>query len=437
MSVRNYLFIGAALVILGACQNKIRQVVPRVDNPITITSPTPEATLVKVNLNDAQRAFTHVGNAFALQCLKNLYIQQPGGLVFSPLSLQYVLALVANGTAGITTSEIMAALGWEGDLNSLNAYYNLLLNELPALDESVQIKLSDAIIVQEDFPVKASFQKLSESIFYAPVERINMLQPELTLARVNEWAYRNTNGIIYPFLRENDIPENVLVIILNALYFKAKWSPDGQTPMFKSDLILHSQPFYCEDGTIGNVDYLVSSRHFRYGRLGNSGVVELPYSDGKYAMYIILPDEGESGGVNQLVSALSSESMASAFQSMTEDALVNLRLPKFEQSSELELSSLLKVQGITRVFAPGGADFSNFVSDSGTELYLSSVLQKSRIAVSEWGTEAGSVTSAEIASVEGSNQPQEIDFFANRPFVYCVVEKSTGIILFEGIFAHP
>lgn len=435
--MKHFLFIVASLVILRACQNKIGQGIPKVDNPITITSPTPEATLSKVNLNNAQKAFANISNAFALQSLKLLYKQRPDGLVFSPLSLQYVLALVANGTVGITTSEIMAALGWEGDLNSLNAYYNLLLNELPALDEGVQIKLSDAVIVQEDIPVKTSFQNLSESLYYAPVERINMLQPVSTLARVNEWAYRNTNGIIYPLLSEKDIPENMLAIILNALYFKAKWSTEGKMPMFKSDLILPSQPFYCEEGNIGKVDYLVSSRHFRFGRLGNGGIVELPYSDGKYVMYIILPDKGESGGLSQLVSELSSESMASAFQSMTAEALVNLRLPKFEQSCEFELSSLLKAQGITRIFTPGEADFSNFVAAGGTELYLSSILQKSRIAVSEWGTEAGSVTAALIDRVESPNPHQEIDFFADHPFVYCIVEKSTGILLYEGIFARP
>ena len=58
--------------------------------------------------------------------------------------------------------------------------------------------------------------------------------------------------------------------------------------------------------------------------------------------------------------------------------------------------------------------------------------------MSEWGTEAGSVTVVEMAGDLAAGPPQEIiEFYADHPFVFIIGEETSGTILFEGVVTNP
>lgn len=63
--------------------------------------------------------------------------------------------------------------------------------------------------------------------------------------------------------------------------------------------------------------------------------------------------------------------------------------------------------------------------------------QKAKIKVNEEGSEAAAVTIAGMSNMSMGGGPIEYPkatFHANRPFVYCIRENSSGIILFVGKF---
>ena len=65
--------------------------------------------------------------------------------------------------------------------------------------------------------------------------------------------------------------------------------------------------------------------------------------------------------------------------------------------------------------------------------YISRVLQKAKMIVAEWGTEAASVTVVEMS--EKSALPGKVvDFVADHPFVFVLGEQESGTILFEGVY---
>ena len=81
-----------------------------------------------------------------------------------------------------------------------------------------------------------------------------------------------------------------------------------------------------------------------------------------------------------------------------------------------------------------------FKPKPGCYYWISKVIQKSRIAVSEWGTEAGSVTIVEMdwATDAGpESKPKQLYFYVNHPFVFVIGEKTSGTILFEGVVMEP
>ncbi len=431
--VKILLVLFIAALSLAACEKKD---VPQVKDPIDIVSPSPKDPITKVTLSEEQKGYVGAGNAFAINSLKLLYQQEKASVIYSPLSLQYALAITANGASGETASEIISTLGYGEDQDALNEYCNLLLNQLPALDDSVEVKLTDAVIVNKEFRVQDAFRNIAEKVYYAPVEYVDATNPKIVVDRINEWAHRSTNGFIYPFLEESDISDNFAAAILNALYFKAKWSEESGKPMFNSDDIEKSRPFYLDGGGTRKVDYMVASRNFRYGKIGKNSIVELPYAHGKFAMYVILPDIKGGNGVESLLSSLTQKSWSEALSSMSNDALVQLRFPRFEIEDKYNLNEMLQALGIRRAFIPNKAQFDKLLSHSGiNNFFIESVLQKARINVTEWGTEAAAVTAVMIGVTSIPGQPDKaIEFFADHPFVYAIVEKSSGVMLFAGVY---
>jgi serpin B len=153
-------------------------------------------------------------------------------------------------------------------------------------------------------------------------------------------------------------------------------------------------------------------------------------------MYIILPDIKGGNGLESLLASLNQKSWSTALASMSNDALVKLRLPRFEIEDKYNLNEMLNALGIRRAFDPNNAEFDKLLSHPAIkDFFIGSVIQKARINVTEWGTEAAAVTAVQIGFTSFPGQPDKaIEFFADHPFVYTIVEKTSGVILFAGVF---
>ena len=418
------------LAILVSCAK-----VMVITNPIQIESPSPKEAITKVSLTTQQQGYVQNGNAFAFNCMAELYKSIGNTMVFSPLSLQYALAMAVNGASGETAEEITSMLGYGTDVEALNEYCNLLLNQLPAVDLDVKLKLADAMIVNERFPVMDSYKKLLADTYYAPVEYVSMKDKEAVVARINDWASRNTSGLINNLLKNDDINDDFVAAILNALYFKAKWSGSKADPMFLSEMTLKNQPFYYDGGGQGKADLMSTTRYLRYTRQDGYEAVMIPYSNGNYAMYVLLPDEKGGNGLDKLVSALPEISWPEVESSMTSEAEVHLRLPKFEAESRFELPDVLNALGMRKAFVEKEAEFDRMF-DVPDEWYfwIGKVIQKACIKVSEWGTEAAAVTAELMSGATDGPKPEEVFFYADHPFVYLISERTSGVILFEGVY---
>lgn len=406
-----------------------------IKNPIELSSPRPTQQIEKVSLNVTQREYVTAGNKFAFKCLRGLYSNNPSTLVFSPLSLQYALAMTANGASGETAEEIVNTLGYGSDIDELNAYCNLLLTELPAVDLNVKVQLADAVMVNDKYPVNNDYKETLENIFFAPVVQVSVSDKDEIVARINDWARRNTDGLIYPFIGANDISNNFSAAILNALYFKARWAGSDRNPMFDNDATLKSQVFYYDGGGEGKVDLMTTMSFFRYYGADKFQIAEIPYAQGKYVMYVLLPYEKGGNGVADLISSLPDISWEELLGNMTTNSKVYLRLPKFESSNRFDLPDVLKSLGIIRAFDPNKAQFDRlFETNSVHSFQIKNVMQKSKIKISEWGTEAASATIVELGETDTGIVYPKVYFYADHPFVYLIAEKTSGVILLEGVF---
>ena len=426
---KKILLLATLLACVVSCHKKQPEVVA-LDEAFAIEQPAPTAAVTRLSLDERQKGYVREGNKLSFKFLQQLSEAEKGSFVCSPLSLQLALAMTANGAEGETLQEMLDVLGYGQDgMAALNAYARILIEQLPALDPDVTVKLADAILTTDRYALRTDFRETLRTYYYAPAASMSFDNPDEVLAQVNEWARRNTEGLIDPMLE--DMSPNAVAYLMNALYFKARWQGGEYDPMFSPEST-SEDTFSRADGSKTKVPFMYTRRYLPYADKGEYEVVALPYASGKYFFYILLPKKAD--GLDRLVASLSMVSWNNLVASLRSEAEVHLQMPKFEVSGDFELSKVLQALGMRRAFDVVGAQFDRMFDGVTPGFYISRVLQKAKMTVAEWGTEAAAVTVVEMA--EKSALPGKvIHFVADHPFVFVLGEQESGTILFEGVYA--
>ncbi|KAM0888918.1 hypothetical protein ACQ4PT_028037 [Festuca glaucescens] len=117
------------------------------------------------------------------------------------------------------------------------------------------------------------------------------------------------------------------------------------------------------------------------------------------------------------------------------------QVPRFKLSFHTSVAAILGKLGLRLPFHET-ADLSDMTEDDGSGLptVLSDVLHKAVIEVNEEGTEAAAVT--EVLNICGCAAmswppPPPVDFVADHPFAYFIVEEETGAVVFAGHVLDP
>ena len=102
------MLLGAATLALGSCCTS------RVSNDIkkdtAIHGVEADMDAAYLTLSDAQRDIVTRNNDFGLRLFKN--VSGMDSRVVSPLSVTYLMGMLANGADGQTRQEILTTLGW-------------------------------------------------------------------------------------------------------------------------------------------------------------------------------------------------------------------------------------------------------------------------------------------------------------------------------------
>jgi len=170
---------------------------------------------------------------------------------------------------------------------------------------------------------------------------------------------------------------------------------------------------------------------FPYSRIEylKSLAVEIPYGEtDKMSMVVILPNKGES--LIDLLRMMTKTAFGRVLDDLDsakeefEDEDVKLYVPRFSVTSDLTLNLVLDKMGIKDVF---NQDAANLLGIFPHYLYVSMLVQRAEIEVSEEGTVASAAAGATVA-----NKSPPPKFIANRPFLYFIVNKPTRCIVFAG-----
>lgn len=370
---------------------------------------------------------------FAFDLYQEVSKTQSGNLFFSPHSISIALAMTYGGAKGDTASEMADALEFGLGQDKLHPAFNQLDLELAKRKDAkigengghpFELSVVNATWGQKDYSFKDSYLDLLAVHYGAAMHLLDFqTQAEPSRKKINQWVEDSTNNRIKELLPQGIIQPTTRLVLTNAIFFKAGW-----LHKFEKELTTKAA-FTLLDGTTVQADMMAIDAELSYAKVDNHQIIELPYVGNQVSMIVILPeedgfesfdDELDGDKVGEYIAALKSGSG-------------KLKLPKFSFESDLSLNEPLKELGMKKAFT-GDADFSGM--DGTQNLSISAVLHKSFVAVDEEGTEAAAAT-AVIMGETASPVDEVFEMHVDRPFVFVILDKPTGAILFVGRVVNP
>lgn len=240
--------------------------------------------------------------------------------------------------------------------------------------------------------------------------------PEASRNLINAWVDDTTNELISELLPEGTIKANTELALVNAVALDAPW----EFPFDPARTT--SEPFTLGDGSVVRASTMHYDEYLPSSVEEDLVAVELPYGDGALSMVIIVPTDLEA-----FEQDLTGTSLAALIDRI-DDGGIHLSVPKWTARTHVNLNGTLRDMGMVEAFG-GGADFSGMVEGGG--LWLDVVEHEAFVEVDEQGTRAAAATGAAMADSHGPT------VMVDRPFLYTVVDRGAGTILFIGRVSDP
>jgi serpin B len=268
--------------------------------------------------------------------------------------------------------------------------------------------------------VLPQFLQTNSSFFHAKIQALDFTDPA-SVTTINNWVSAQTNGKI-PSILNNIKPLDVMYLI-NAIYFKSVWKEHFDPAQTKPGT------FYLADNSTVQASFMHGLLDFNFYTDDKATVFELPYSNSKYSMVIVMPVGTTS--LNALTAGLDPAQWQTWMKSLL-PSKNTISMPKFKFSYSSMLNTPLKDLGLGVAFSDS-ADFSLINPDTTKKLQISEVLHKAFVETDENGTTAAAATKVTISYDTASAGPPSID----RPFIFAIREMKSGLILFAGTVNNP
>ncbi|XP_008838887.1 serpin B11 isoform X1 [Nannospalax galili] len=381
---------------------------------------------------------------FCLDVFKQLSSSNVGeNIFFSPLSLFYALSMILLGTRGQSAEQMEKVLHYEhfskylkpemkdsrecSRAGRMHSEFGVLLSQINQPNSNYTLSIANRLYGTKAITFHQQYLRCSEKLYQAKLQAVDFeLSTEETRKTINAWVESKTNGKVTNLFGKGTIDPSSVMVLVSAIYFKGQWQNKFQ------ERKTVKAPFHMSVGKSVMVKMMYQTGRFKLANIKKPQmqVLELPYSNNNLNMIILLPHG--MANVKQIERQLNVRTLQEWTNSSNMvESEVEVCIPRFKLEMKYELNSLLKSLGMKNIFNVAAADFSGMSPDKG--LYLSKVIHKSYVDVTEEGTEAAAATGESVA-VKRLLIP--VQFMADQPFLF-IIRDLFGHILFAGKFASP
>ena len=416
------------LSVLSACA-----VTPAVQDPDSAEEPVLWAEQISAEKTETVNQ-TMNADPFDERLFEFLSRNAEGNYMASPLSFRYALGLLLAGAEGETKAELFDALGvkseeeWTAyclDFNGFVEYFAAdLERDIADFREAVErgwmpadeaepfraLRVANSVWkadrIPEDF--KDAYRESVERNYAAEYRSFT---PENAVEKINEWADIKTEHMIQKLLPEDYPTDQLAVVLMNALYFKDSWR--NEFPKYRTG----EDDFHARGGQTVKKEFMTTQDYFSYYEDEDTKLVILPMEGGVSMAFVLGSREGIAGKISKVG---------------WED--VRVKIPKMDLETDFsngEFVDFLKACGVSRAFDAERADFSAMIDHP---VFVSDIIQKTRIRLDEEGVEAAAVTAIMETEGAASGPLEPKEFTADEPFSFFIYTtcNDTTAILFAG-----
>ena len=330
-------------------------------------------------------------------------------VVYSPANLYLALSMLTETVDGETRAQLLDLLGAE-DEETVCTTANAIWRSLYTDSANSKTLLANSLWLSEGQAYKTETVERLANDYYA----------------VQAWLNTNTGGLLADAAKNIETKPETVMLLLSTLYFKDRWSDEFYDGATSEDT------FTAADGTAQRADFMHKTEdRASYVRGEGYTVAQLSFRGGE-RMIFLLPDEGTA-----LTPLLRGEAaLTDLFTDVYDNdeaqtAKLVWSVPKFDVSSDLELTKAMESIGVTDVFDPDRADFSP-LADFDEPAAVTQVQHAARVKIDEEGCEAAAFTAimAEATSAMPEDLPV-VEMNLNRPFAFAIT-GADGLPLFVG-----
>jgi serpin B len=395
------------------------------------SAPSPASSSAPAVAPAAVAPLAAASNAFGFDLWSRMRAT-PGNLALSPASISTALAMTWGGAKGDTAAEMKQTLRLTVDADAAMAGWGKLSAALQDRSRSLRLRIANRLFGEQTYKFEPAYLDRTKAAFGAPLEALDFAHaPEPARAHINKWVEDQTEQRIKDLLPPRSVTSDTRLVLVNAIYFLADWQEQ-----FERQATIE-RPFSIAPGKTRPAKLMRREGRYRLAQAGGVSVLELPYVGGDAAMLVVLPDKVD--GLEAVEKSLDAAKLTAWTQALA-DREVFVWLPRFvvDPPAAMELAKPLQALGMARAFDAGRADFTGIANPPkpNDRLYIGAVFHKAFVKVDEKGTEAAAATAVMMPKGAGM-PPQPIEFKADHPFLFFIVDKASGLVLFMGRVAEP
>ena len=402
----------------------------------------------ETNMKKLEKSSRHFSEEFKKTRLKIFGITEFGiNQFWSPFNAMSSIGMLLLGSEGTTKSQIqeIAFSAWIPNDKSLKESQQSLLQLTEEISKPYKtgndtISVARRLYIQNNFKVAPKFIEKTKKYYNSDAKNIDFKRSEETRNTINRWVEEKTKNKIKDLLPKDSLTSDTRLVLINAIYFLGTWKYQFNSSLTKKrDFYIpktwnngktnFTQPNKSTKPKIVKVDMMYGDSTFKFCRLDGvkAEMLKLDYADERLSMFIILPDEVD--GAPMVLKNYSDFNHENCKEQLR-PTVAKILIPKFEIETEYKMKRTVTEMGMNNLFTPKKANLSG-ISKQG-QLHVDEVYHKAFIKVDEDGTEAAAA-SGSVINMESSGKY----FNANRPFLFKIVEKKFGNVVFEGFVADP
>lgn len=354
---------------------------------------------------DTTRALGGAMMKFGMEVLETLESKsKKPNILLSPLSVVLGLSQLSLGAVNETEAMLRSRL----QVSELPCHHHLFKRLRQHLSQSA-LQVASRVYLKKGFKVKEGFMKDSLQFYGSKPALLEGVD------EVNHWVEEATNGRIKDFL--SSLPEDVVLLLLNAVHFKGLWQTRFDPRFTSSDV------FYLDQQSSISVDMMQEPKYplslFMDDKL-EVQVARFPFK-GNMSLVVVLPFSGEVN-VSALARSLDVEQL---YRHFPKERPIQVSMPKLNVEYSQDLTDTLTSMGMGELFSS-----PNLERISSDPLSVSSVHHKSSLELKEEGAEAAAATSIAISRSMAR-------FDINKPFFFALLDDESHVPVFLGIVRNP